>query len=489
MRLIFKFFFSYNGPLEFAVVSLIIISFASLSVIDLDVLASEQNYSVSSLFIGIFSNGDALIQYDIKPNSNIDELSLKLIGENITNLSVKNYSSHDLPYYVNLITNELTIKPHDSLQIRITYMTPTIVDKKERTWTFSANTNSSFNLKLPTDAAVIDMGHHPPKIIRRLGEQELLSFDPGKVSIKYILGFVGTKDQAQAIIDSAENDIKSYETNRPGIYMNSALDMLEQAKTALDRGDYVNAEGLANNSSSYASKIASDFDLAKKTIDVTANKIKESQLRKITTVEAQILLTESNKQFAEGKYANAIDFARSAQQSMLEGQKGNPETIRIFEILLGLVIGIILILLYLIKIHPKILINRRLKSNPLKGNNTDSRIIPSSHPTFQDRIKSENMDLDTNDTGFIYTGTKDNFHDFRKYVQGIINSNPELKDEDKQALLFLAEKEGSAFEGELRTKFLLPKTSVWRLVKRLERLDLIEVTKMGGQNLLKLKLT
>src|SRR5215510_6108193 len=169
MRLIFKFFFSYNGPLEFAVVSLIIISFASLSVIDLDVLASEQNYSVSSLFIGIFSNGDALIQYDIKPNSNIDELSLKLIGENITNLSVKNYSSHDLPYYVNLITNELTIKPHDSLQIRITYMTPTIVDKKERTWTFSANTNSSFNLKLPTDAAVIDMGHHPPKIIRRLG--------------------------------------------------------------------------------------------------------------------------------------------------------------------------------------------------------------------------------------------------------------------------------------------------------------------------------
>jgi uncharacterized membrane protein len=54
-------------------------------------------------------------------------------------------------------------------------------------------------------------------------------------------------------------------------------------------------------------------------------------------------------------------------------------------------------------------------------------------------------------------------------------------------LQFLAEKEGAAFESEIRGKFLLPKTTIWRLVKRLEREELVEIRKAGGQNLIKLR--
>jgi uncharacterized membrane protein len=53
--------------------------------------------------------------------------------------------------------------------------------------------------------------------------------------------------------------------------------------------------------------------------------------------------------------------------------------------------------------------------------------------------------------------------------------------------MYLAEKDGAAFESELRNKFLLPKTTIWRLVKRLEREGLIEIRKAGGQNLIKLR--
>jgi uncharacterized membrane protein len=73
-------------------------------------------------------------------------------------------------------------------------------------------------------------------------------------------------------------------------------------------------------------------------------------------------------------------------------------------------------------------------------------------------------------------------------VEAKLMEYPNLREEDQQVIYFLADKEGSAFESEIRTKFVLPKTSLWRLVKRLERLELIEVTKMAGQNLLKLKL-
>ena len=77
----------------------------------------------------------------------------------------------------------------------------------------------------------------------------------------------------------------------------------------------------------------------------------------------------------------------------------------------------------------------------------------------------------------------------QNFVSGAIQQKGNLKPEEKDILLYILEKEGAAFEGEIRNKFILPKTSLWRLIKRLERENLIEVTKIGGQNLIKLKLS
>jgi hypothetical protein len=72
-------------------------------------------------------------------------------------------------------------------------------------------------------------------------------------------------------------------------------------------------------------------------------------------------------------------------------------------------------------------------------------------------------------------------------VGNILVEKPHLRPEDQQVLKFLAEKEGAAFESEIRSKFQLPKTTIWRLVKRLEREELVEIRKAGGQNLIKLR--
>jgi uncharacterized membrane protein len=72
-------------------------------------------------------------------------------------------------------------------------------------------------------------------------------------------------------------------------------------------------------------------------------------------------------------------------------------------------------------------------------------------------------------------------------VDKILEENPQLRTEDQQVLKFLVEKEGAAFESEVRTKFQLPRTTIWRLVKRLEREELVEIRKAGGQNLIKLR--
>ncbi len=74
-----------------------------------------------------------------------------------------------------------------------------------------------------------------------------------------------------------------------------------------------------------------------------------------------------------------------------------------------------------------------------------------------------------------------------RIVGNILTEKPHLRPEDQQVLKFLAEKEGAVFESEIRIKFQIPKTTIWRLVKRLEREELVEIRKAGGQNLIKLR--
>ena len=63
---------------------------------------------------------------------------------------------------------------------------------------------------------------------------------------------------------------------------------------------------------------------------------------------------------------------------------------------------------------------------------------------------------------------------------------PDLREDDKEIIKFIHENGGSALESDLRKKFLLPRTTMWRAVKRLERRELIEITKKDLQNLIKL---
>jgi len=69
----------------------------------------------------------------------------------------------------------------------------------------------------------------------------------------------------------------------------------------------------------------------------------------------------------------------------------------------------------------------------------------------------------------------------------IFRLRPDLREDDKQIVSFIFENGGQAKESELRKKFLQPRTTMWRAVKRLERNGVIEIEKKDQQNLVKLK--
>ncbi|CAI9830805.1 Sugar-specific transcriptional regulator TrmB family [Nitrosopumilaceae archaeon] len=62
-----------------------------------------------------------------------------------------------------------------------------------------------------------------------------------------------------------------------------------------------------------------------------------------------------------------------------------------------------------------------------------------------------------------------------------------IREDDARILGYIRENGGQALESELRKKFLLPRTTMWRAVRRLERQGVIEVSKQDKQNLVRIR--
>jgi len=72
-------------------------------------------------------------------------------------------------------------------------------------------------------------------------------------------------------------------------------------------------------------------------------------------------------------------------------------------------------------------------------------------------------------------------------VEMIFKLKPDLREDDKELVKFIFNSGGEALESELRKKFLQPRTTMWRAVKRLEREGVIDIEKKDLQNLVKIR--
>ena len=76
----------------------------------------------------------------------------------------------------------------------------------------------------------------------------------------------------------------------------------------------------------------------------------------------------------------------------------------------------------------------------------------------------------------------------RPTAERLVKTHPYLRQEDKDVIQFLTEKGGKAFEAEIRGRFPdMPRTSLWRLVKRLEKMEIVKVRRIGLENQVELR--
>jgi uncharacterized membrane protein len=73
-------------------------------------------------------------------------------------------------------------------------------------------------------------------------------------------------------------------------------------------------------------------------------------------------------------------------------------------------------------------------------------------------------------------------------VDKIFKENSQLNTEERDVITFLAENDGNAFEAQIRERFPdIPRTSLWRLIRRLEKLEIVKVKKIGLENRVELE--
>lgn len=424
-----------------------------------DVLAQPEGYLPQKLAVAIDPDGSALVKYDVKILDN--PATIPLFGGKLDSIAVTDLAGNSVAFEEK---QGRVIVQSDS-DVRISYSTPDLVEF-DTVLIFSISSPVELSVKIPEKSSIVGWGPTLPTKVD--GD---LVFPQGDVKLSYILGFAGTRDSADAMIRLARLSIDQIAAKHQGILLSQAENLLLQAESAGREGKFALAENLSSQATNSANATAAIYDSAKQALEIARVGISNSASAGLDTSEAESILDTAENEFQSGNYQNAKEMAAKATSST---GKGNQSNILIF---VAIAAGAAAVAAFFV-----------LRKKPAVQNQKRPEKQQSfrPEPVVVEEEETVQQKIDVAETSRIPDSVTDQSL-LRQVVAKILQEKPHLRAEDRGVLEFLADREGAVFESEIRTKFELPKTTVWRLVKRLEREDLIEIRKSGGQNLIKLR--
>jgi uncharacterized membrane protein len=411
--------------------------FATLPIFN---LAYAQDYAPESLLVTLFTDGKALIEYRLSADVTVPTITVPMFGSTFEQLTVVDEGNSLLDNRVE--NSSLIIDTFGASSVFITYTTSDLVSKTGRLWTFVMDAPIDTSIRLPSDSVIIGL-NQIPNSIKTSDNQYVLIMPAGSTEISYVIGSLGTKEHANLAISTAERAITDYESK--GIVVNDAKNKLDEAKKAFDEGKYADAERLANEAKSTADSINDSAENASKVLSEAGKTIGESRDKGFDVTNAEQLHTQAEEEYANGNYDKALNLAESAKTAALDAKnvQSGFDQMSIIAVVAASAAGAAGAAAYM-----------------------RSRKKASMESMLSEPVVKEKRIININK---------------------IFTEKPYLRDDDKEAINYIAEKGGEAFESEIRERFNLPKTTVWRLVKRLEREEIVEVKKPGGQNLIRIR--
>jgi len=406
---------------------LILLSF----IVSTPLAVGQEYYTPNELSFTVWDDGYAVVDYTVDVDPTMVRVNVSVFGSLYQNLLILD---QDLLILDSTPTGDgLTIDTLGAISASIWYETTDLTGKAGQIWTFAVSAPIISTILLPGGSNITYLSDLPLEI-GSLDGSVLLTMPQGDLEISYTVPLVGSKEHALAIINDAEDTIEAIQAT--GILTPNADDHLDNAISAYDAGLYAEAEQLAAQAKTSAEGTAADASATSLAIENANAAISDANEDERTEGldAAQDKLAEAENSYTLGDYTGALELAEEAQDLAESAtRKGSGSNMLLYAGLVVVVGGL----------GAAYMLMGRSKKAP--------------------EVQAVSFDLDK-----------------------LFGEHPNLRMDDKEVIRFLAQNRGETFAAEVRERFDIPRTSLWRMIRRLEGEGIIEVATIGGQSLVRL---
>jgi len=385
-----------------------------------------QGYTPKSLSLFVYNDGVVQVDYEVETDPSLVRVEIELPGFPYEGLLVVDQDG--LPLDASITDDGALVDTLGSTAVAATYLTSSLTSKAGAIWTLNVTSTITTRITLPQGSTIVDLSEVPIEI-GTSEDRPYVRMLPGDVSVSYITSVFDARGKAEEAIAEAEQHIQ--EITDAGVIASEALDLLQQANEAFDLADYTTAIQLAAEAEDAADEAAADASQAHDMMEAAGFAVSEaeSEGRMKGLDVAEQLLAQAATAYAAGDYDSAYDYAYQSQIAALNAEKLQSLTVYALAAAI-LVVGAALYI--------------RLTKKP-------------GRPP-----EPKHMELD---------------------LEAVFRDHPTLRMDDREVIRFIAESGGELFSNEIRERFDIPRTSAWRMLRRLEGLEIIEERKVGGQSL------
>jgi len=393
-----------------------------------------QDYSPETLILDVFSDGSVNVEYVVEPETTLARVNVTLPGEPYLDLLVVDSDGIILDW--DPIDGGVEVDSLGANEITISYSTQSLTNKTGSIWAVSVSSQINAIITLPRDAVLVGLSPTPSGIAIVDGKATI-TMPPGASSVSYIRGTTGTKEHALVLLNNADETVN--EVRLKGVMVNAAEEFLGRAREAYTDGLYSQSEQLSLQAVEAARETEAAADEAMNAIEEAEDLIeaKAGQVSADALTQANQLLDEAIDAYEGGEYEGSLTKAEQAYEVALnaEPETGRNQTL----IILGVAAVVLLVAGYMY-------LSSRQRGLPAKP-----------------EAQAPEVDLDA-----------------------VFRDHPHLRTDDKAVLRYVQES-GGAFITEVRERFDIPKSSAWRMIKRLEEEELLEVSTVGRETYIQLK--
>jgi uncharacterized membrane protein len=403
----------------------------------LPVSYAQDGITPLSLDVKIYTDGSTLVTYRVECEPSAVRVNVSIFGETYGNLVIRD--EEGLPLDSTKIDSVITVDSLGASELTIVYSTSDLTTKEGPIWDFNLSSPIRAKITLPQGAAILDMSDIPLDIGIVSGAQYVV-LPSGEIYLSFILSLPNLDVEAQEAIDEAESYLTTLENQ--GYILLDAREELTSAQQLYENNQFSNARDMANQAIETADETVDLADAAD--VEIVGAEIKISQAedegRTVGLTQAEETLASAEAYYLQGLYLEASTAAKQAAQLALSADSPDGGNLLLYLSVLGVILVAVGVFYYIRK-------QREQETTSTRGVVSEFRSV-NLEKIFQD-------------------------HDLRM--------------EDREVLRYLAENNGEAFATEIRDRFDMPRSSAWRLIRRLISLNIVEEVKVGNQSLVKIK--